>query len=170
MLINSKREYVASAIIFLFFLSFNSCTLLKSSANKAKALAQCKFELVSVDKKVSFTEATSNIWNYVIQLHIAGINPSSENISLGGYRLDLYANDKWISDISTQVPIALKAHGTTMIVAKTVISPSGVFSIFWKKLLNKKIEYKIKGTFFLKLGNFTLPMEVQLVKIVDNPN
>lgn len=161
-------------LLFLFIISsiifFNSCELLRETTDKAKALSQCKFEIISVEKKVSFAEQTSNIWNYVIRLDIAGINPSSENIILGGYKLDLYANDKWISDIATQAPIALKANCTTTIIAKTIFSPSGALSIFWKKLFNKRIEYKIKGTFFLKLGNFSLPIEVQLLKVVDNPN
>lgn len=159
-------------IIFLVFIiiTSNSCQLLRRTADKAKALSQCKFELQKVDKKVSFTQHTGNIWNYVITAHIAGINQSVENISLGSYRLDLYANDKWVTDIATQTPIALKPHETTMIEAKAIFSPSGAWSIFWKKLTNQKIEYRIKGTFYLSIGSFNYPFAIDLVRWEDNPN
>ncbi|MCX6325031.1 MAG: LEA type 2 family protein [Bacteroidia bacterium] len=157
-------------IILISVLLLPGCQIFNKIGDKAKVLIKCKFELVKVDKKVSFAEKTSNIWNYVIQIDIAGTNPNSENITLGGYKLALYANNKWISDIATQVPISLKANATTIITLKTIISPSGVLGVFWKKLIKKKIEYKIKGTFFLRLENISVPIEVQLFKIVDNPN
>lgn len=98
------------------------------------------------------------------------MNPNAEDISIGGYKLDLYANDKWVSNISTQQYIVLIANETIIINAKTIISPSGVWSIFWKKLLNKKMEYKVAGTFYLRIGIFTFPVKVNIFKIVDNPN
>ncbi len=160
-------------LLFLFIISSvifcNSCQLLRDTADKANALAQCKFELTGVHKKVSFTENTNNLWNYVITLDFSAINPTPENITLGEYRLDLYANDKWISDISTKIPICLKPNGTTLIEAKTIISPNGVLSIFFKKLFDRPIEYKVSGTFYLNLKGFTLPLQLQLIKYVENP-
>ena len=154
----------------LFVLLVTSCQLLKTTTNKAKALAQCKFELVDVHKKGSFTENTSNIWNYVITFKIAGINPTSENITLGGYKSDLYANAKWIGNIATDTNIVLKRNDTTTIFAKTIISPGGVIGILLKKLFDRPIEYKIKGTFYLTLGNFTYPIECELIKFAETPN
>ena len=158
------------AKILLIFLLLNSCQVIKKSAHKVKVLSHCKFDLVSVDKKVSFTQHVGNIWNYVIELKIGATNPDSENVRLGGYKLDLYANGKWVSNIATQQSIILKAQETTIINAKTIIAPSGVWSIFWKKLTNQKIEYKVAGTFYLRIGIFTFPIKVMLFKVVDNPN
>lgn len=158
-------------LLFLFLIpTVNSCQVLKNTANKAKAITQCKFELIDVHKKISFTEKTNNLWNYVITLDIAGTNPTVENITLGEYRLDLYANDKWIANIATKTPIALKPNSKTQIEAKTIISPNGALSIFLKKLFDKPIEYKVQGTFYLNLNGFVFPLELQLFKYVENPN
>jgi LEA14-like dessication related protein len=161
---------ISLGIILISVLLLTGCQIFKKIGDKAKVLIKCKFELVKVDKKVSFAEKTTNIWNYVIQIDIAGTNPNSENIALGGYKLALYVNNKWISDIATQVPLSLKANATTIISLKTIISPSGVLGVFWKKLIKKKIEYKIKGTLFLKIENIIVPIQIQLYKIVENPN
>ena len=155
-------------LIFLFHLS--SCKVFKNSAHKLKALSKCKFELLGVDKKISFTQHVGNIWNYVIEIKIGATNPNAEDISVSGYKLDLYANDKLVSNISTEEHLVLKANETTIINAKTIIAPSGVWSIFWKKLMNKKIEYKVDGTFYFRIGIFYLPIRVTLFKVVDNPN
>lgn len=159
-----------ATFLFSFFIFASSCGLLRRSADKAKALSKCKFELIKVDKKISFTQNVGNIWNYVITAHIAAINPSKENISLGSYSLKLYANDKWVTDITTQTAIIIKPEGTTPIDVKAIIAPNGAWQIFWKKLLNKKIEYRIKGTFYLRLGAISYPFEVNLVRWEDNPN
>lgn len=159
-----------SILLLLLSLSFTGCKLLKKTADKAKALSQCKFELKKVDKKISFTQHVGNIWNYVITVHVAGINPTSENISLGSYRLDLYANDKLVTDMATQDPIALIPHDTTMIDMKAIIAPSGVWTIFWKNLMHKKIEYRIRGTFYLRLGNFSYPFAIDLARWEENEN
>lgn len=82
-------------VSLLILILFAKCSILKSTANKAEALTQCKFELKNVEKKVSFKEHIGNIWNYVITIHVSGINPTKENISLGNYRLDLFANARW---------------------------------------------------------------------------
>ncbi|MEI7801711.1 MAG: LEA type 2 family protein [Bacteroidota bacterium] len=157
-------------VLLILFVVFVGCGVIKKSSHKIKALSKCKFELIAVDKKVSFTQHVGNIWNYVIEIKIGAINPNSEDISLSGYKFDLYANDKLVSNISTEEHLILKADTTTIINAKTIISPSGVWSIFWKNLMNKKIEYKIAGTFYLRIGIFYLPIQVNLIKIVDNPN
>ena len=158
-------------LLFLFLISsFYSCQLLKNTAAKVKALSQCKFELTDVHKKISFTENTNNLWNYVITLDITASNPTVENIILGEYRLDLYANDKWIAAITTKTPIALNPNSKTLIEAKTIISPSGALSIFLKKLFEKSIEYKVQGTFYLNLKGFIFPLKIQLFKYVENPN
>ena len=151
-------------------LCFTGCQLLKTFSNKAIALTQCKIELVEVEKGISFTEYTSNLWNYVIEITFAAINPTVENITLGGYKLDLYANEKFISKITTEKAIELKANKTTNIVVKTILSPSGVIGIVFKKIFDIPIEYKINGTFYLSLGDFTFPLETTLIKYKDHPN
>jgi hypothetical protein len=161
-----------SYIFLLLFCTITlvNCQLLKSSTEKIKSLSSCKFDLVKVDKKVSFTEKTSNLWNYVIKLNIEAINPSNENITIGSYKLALFANDKWLSNIITEEPIRLTPNDTSIIIAKTIISPSVVLSVFWKNLMNEKIEYKINGTFYLKLGEFSYPFELTLLRVVENEN
>lgn len=157
-------------IFFIFLFSGFSCQLIKNTASKAEAISRCKFDLVQVKKKVSFTEHTSNLWNYVIELDIACRNPSNETIILGGCQLDLFANSKWIGDVQTPIPISLKSNTITNIKAKTIISPSGVFGILFKKFLGEEITYTLSGTFNLKLGDFTFPLKVELLKVVDHNN
>lgn len=152
-----------------FLIFFSGCQLIKSTANKVEALTQCTFELADVHKKVSFIENTRNIWNYVIEADINAINPTSETITLGSYELDLYANNKYLSNIATQTPIVLNSNATTTITIKTVISPIGVLRVFLKKLFNKPVEYKINGIFVLQLREFSIPIKCQLVKFVDEP-
>ena len=163
------KPQIKNWIIIILLILLSGCSLLKTPISKAKALSMCTFELIDVNKKISFTERTSNIWNYVIEVTIHAANNSSENISLGRYQFDLYANEKLLSKIETNVPISLKASSTTSIIAKTVVSPSGTLGVFLKKLFDLPIEYKINGTFFLTIGNFTIPLERQLIKFVDKP-
>jgi len=42
--------------------------------------------------------------------------------------------------------------------------------LFWKKLRNKRIEYRVSGTFYLKLGVVRLPFTINLLRLVDNPD
>lgn len=165
-----STSYFFPTVLLIFLFLFSSCKIFKNSTHKIKALSKCKFELVEVNKKVSFTQNVGNIWNYVIEIKIGATNPNTEDISVSGYKLDLYANEKLVSNISTQEHLILKADATTIINAKTIISPSGVWSIFWKKLMNKKIEYKVAGTFYLRIGIFYFPIRVNLFKVMDNPN
>ena len=155
--------------LFLFLtISFTGCKFLKESA--AKALSQCKFVLTKVDKQISFNEHVGNLWNYIITVHIAGTNPTSENISLGSYKLDLFVNDKLFTQMVTQDSIALTPHATTMIDIKAVFSPSGAWIVFWRNLLHKKIVYRIRGTFYLRLGNFIYPFAINLARWEENEN
>jgi len=162
------KVYLYIFLIFLF--SGFSCQLIKNTASKAEAISRCKFDLIQVKKKVSFTEYTSNLWNYVIELDIACRNPSNETIVLGGYQLDLFANGKWIGNVQTPIPLSLKSNAINNINAKTIISPSGVLGILFKNFLGEEITYTLNGTFNLKLGDFTYPLKVQLLKVVDHNN
>ncbi len=128
---------------------------------------QCSFELRDVHKKISFTENTNNLFNYVVTLDIAGINPTVENIKLGEYKFDLFANDKWIGNVASTVPIDLFPNSTTMIEEKIIISPRGVIGILFKKLFDISIEYKLVGTFYLNLKGFIFPLQVNLLKFID---
>ena len=161
------KNYLLFIFIFSTFLFCNSCKLLQRTADKAKALAQCSFKLKDVHKKISFKEKTNNLFNYVVTLDIAGINPTKENIKLGEYKLDLYANGKWIGDVASTVPIALRPYDTTMIEEKIIISPRGAIGILFKKLFDISIEYKLCGTFYLNLKGFIFPLQADLIKFVD---
>jgi len=161
------KRYLLFLFIFSTFLLCNSCKLLQSTADKAKALVQCSFELKDVHKKISFKEQTNNLFNYVVTLDIAGINPTVENIKLGEYKFDLFANDKWIGNVASTVPIDLLPNSTSMIEAKIIISPSGAIGILFKKLFEISIEYKLVGTFYLNLKGFVFPLQVNLLKFVD---
>jgi LEA14-like dessication related protein len=119
---------------------------------------------------VSFTEKTNNLWNYVITLNFEGNNPNERDVFIGEYDLDLYVNDRLLSKITNSNPLVLKANGTTSFSLKTIVSPSGAFSLFWKKLRNKRIEYRVSGTFYLKLGVVRLPFTINLLRLVDNPD
>ncbi len=165
-----RLNYFTSLLVALLLISLSNCKFLQKTADKAKALSQCKFELKKVDKKVSFTQNVGNVWNYVITAHIAGINPTKEQIGLGRYSLKLFANDKWVTDINSPSSIILIPENTTDIQIKAIIAPNGAWEIFWKKLWNKKIEYRIQGTFYLRLGTFTYPFAIDLVRWEDNPN
>ena len=164
------RPYIKVIFLLIVLLNLSGCSFFKNTYNKARALRQCSFELVDVTKKVSFVENTSNIWNYVIDITIHATNNSMENISLGRYQLDLYANDKWLSKIETDISIRLEALNTTPIHIKAIIKPSGVIGILLKKLFKVPIEYKINGIFFLSIGDVTIPIEKQLIKYIDSPN
>lgn len=161
------KKYLLFIFIFSAFLFGNSCKVLQRTADKAEALARCKFELKDVRKKISFTEQTNNLFNYVVTLDIAGINPTVENIKLGEYRFDLYANDKWIGGVASKIPIDLTPNATTMIEEKIIISPSGAIGVLFKKLFDIPIEYKLVGTFYLNLKGFVFPLQVNLLKFVD---
>ena len=158
-------------VFFVFVLfhlfSLTGCKLLKNTADRLEALSQCKFELIDIRKKISFTEQTNNLFNYVVTLEIAGINPTIENIKLGQYRFDLYANDKWIGEITSKVPIDLLHNSTTIIEEKIIISPRGAIGVMYKKLFDIPIQYKLTGTFYLNLKGFILPVQVNLLKFVD---
>ena len=161
------RRWKVVAIILLFSFTFTSCKLLKQTAAKAKALTQCRFDVVNVKQKVTLRENTRNFWNYVITINIDATNPTIEKINLGGYALDLYADGKWVGVIKTPVNIALTPTAVTHIPIKTVIAPNGAMSIIWKKLWNKKIQYRIKGTFTVKLGPAVLAIPMDVAKFSD---
>lgn len=155
------------ALVFFFA---TGCKVIKNQAENLDALSRCSFDLVNVEKRVSFTEKTNNLWNYVITLNFEGNNPNERDVFIGEYDLDLYVNDRLLSKITNTNPLILKANGTTSFSLKTIVSPSGAFSLFWKKLRNKRIEYRVSGTFYLKLGVVRLPFTINLLRMVDNPD
>lgn len=172
----SRENLTFTARMRAFFLLlvvplvFSSCRIIKDQADNLNALSQCSFQLVEVDKRVSFTEKTNNLWNYVITLNFAGLNPNERDVLIGEYHLDLYVNDRLLSKITNTTPLVLAANGTTPFTLKTIVSPSGALSLFWKKLRNKRIEYRVTGTFYLRLGMIRLPFSINLLRMVDNPN
>lgn len=157
-------------LFLLLPILLTSCGAIKNQAENIEALSRCTFNLVDVTKKISFTEKTNNIWNYVITLNFEGINPNQREVLIGEYDLDLYVNDRLLGKITNSLPLTLKSNGSTNFTLKAIISPSGALSLFWKKLRNKRIAYRVAGTFYLKLGMFRVPVTVNLLRFVDNPN
>jgi len=163
---NIVNRYII-LVLFIITLS-NGCTVMKNVGAKACAIIQCSIELENIKKYISFTEPTKNLFNYVIEINFIGKNPTIQNISLGRYKFDLYANGKYLSSFDTQIPIRLDANSNTPIQAKILISPETTIGILFKNLFDIPIEYKVNGTFYLSIGNFTLPIERELIKFVNN--
>lgn len=154
--------------VFLFINTLHGCTVMKDVGNKAMAIIQCSIELDNIQKYISFKENSPNLFNYVIEINFIGKNPTQYNISLGRYRFDLYANGKYLSSYDTQTPIQFNAQTHTPIQTKLLIAPGTTIGVLLKKLFDVPIEFKIKGTFYLKIGNFTMPIERELIKFVEN--
>lgn len=152
----------------------NSCSFLKQTKLDLKdkssqflAITSCKFELTDVHKYVSFTQNTSNIWNYVVDFVITIDNPSKHQINLGRYSLDVFVNEKWLCDIQMNDEIILKPEKSTTLNTKAILSPNDAAGLLFKKLFDKKIEYRINGTFYLRIGQFEIPFTKELVKFTD---
>ena len=155
-------------VFFLLTLGLTSCGIIKNHSENLKNLSRCRFEFVNAEKKVSFREPTSNLWNYVISLNFKGINPNDVAVRIGSYRLDLFVNDRYLTQINTNGSIILAPQSTTDFCLKAVIAPNGALSLFWKKLRKKRIEYRVVGTFTLNLGIFKRDVSVNLFKFVEN--
>jgi len=159
-----QRRYILFCLVCITLL-LSSCTFFKNLSSRALAVTQCSIELENVTHKISFKEKTSNIFNYVISVNLIGKNPTDVDVSLGRYKLDLYANDKYITSFTTDTPIKLSANSNTRIPVKLIVAPGTTAGLIFKKLIGKPIEYKVNGTFYLSLGAYTISIERQLFHI-----
>jgi LEA14-like dessication related protein len=131
-------------LVYLCALSVSSCGIIKNHSENLKNLSRCRFEFVNAERKVSFSEPTANLWNYVISLNFQGINPNDVPVRIGSYRLDLFVNDRYLTQINTNGSIILAPQSSTDFCLKAVIAPNAALSLFWKKLRKKRIEYRTR--------------------------
>lgn len=170
-MINLKTKKIGKYLGILLLLHFvMGCSVLQDKMTNVKNLAECKFEFADVEKKVSFRENTNNFWNYVITLRFNGNNPNTDDVKIGNYKLDLYVNGKLLTQISSPSRFILTAERTTPFEIKAIIAPTAALGLFWKKLQNQRIEYQVRGTFYLALGVFQFPINLNLFKYVENGN
>lgn len=168
---NLKTKKIAKYLgILLLMHVLLGCSVLRDKMTNVKNLASCKFEIADVDKRVSFRENTNNLWNYVITLKFDGNNPNTEDVKIGNYKLDLFVNGKLLTQLTSPSRFILTAERSTPFEIKAIIAPNAALGLFWKKLQNQRIEYQVRGTFYLALGAFQFPINLNLFKYVENGN
>lgn len=154
-------------IICLLFL-ISGCATIKEQVRNLKGLSKCSFEINNVDKYLSFKERNGNLFNYVVSIDFNGINPNDLPVKIANYKLELFVNNNLLSELKSSDEIVLSANETTVFNVKAIIAPTDVLSLLWKNLRNKRIEYRVKGTFQLKLGLLSRPISLNLFKFVQN--
>lgn len=166
---NLKTKKIAKYLgILLLIHVLLGCSVLQDKMTNVKNLASCKFEIADVDKGVSFRENTNNLWNYVITLKFNGNNPNTEDVKIGNYKLDLFVNGKLLTQLTSPSRFILTAERSTPFEIKAIIAPNAALILFWKKLRKQRIEYQVRGTFYLSLGIFQYPINLNLFKYVEN--
>jgi len=146
----------------------SGCATFKQQLKNIRGLSKCDFELDNIDKYISFKEHNGNIWNYVVSIDFNGMNPNDAQVKIANYKLELFVNDNHLTDLKSSDEILLAANETTTFNIKAVIAPSNALDILWKKLRNKRIEYRVRGTFLLKIGKISKPISLNLFKYVEN--
>ena len=93
----------------------------------------------------------------------AYVNNTDIDINLVGQKYDIYVDDKFVTQIKSDIPVILKANATSDIPLTITVNPKDLYAKFQNNLIKalstkQKLKIKMDSTFRIKLGIFTIPV------------
>ena len=90
-------------------------------------------------------------------------NNTDIDINLVGQKYDIYVDDKFVTQIKTDIPVVLKANAVSDIPLTITVNPKDLYAKFQGNLIKaltspQKLKIKMDSTFKIKLGIFTIPV------------
>ncbi len=160
--------------IFIFFIIiFNNSVF---SQNWKKSLSKTKIKIknkIKQEVKPLRIDFKINKINYnplknpnslILNLNFSGENPNPISLSLSRIEFDLYVNEKHTSKFYNDKKIKIPKNGDFKFVENAEINIIEAGKTLFYKIIKKKVNYKITGTYFLKTSIGTFPLKINLME------
>ena len=99
-----------------------------------------------------------------LDLSFYGYNPNPIGISLSRIEFDLYVNEKHTSKFYNDKKIKIPKNGDFKFVENAEINIIEAGKTLFYKIIKRKVNYKITGTYFLKTSIGTFPLKTNLME------
>ena len=163
-------KYITTLTISFYILfSVNGCAAFKQINETRKVIETCEFKLRSIKPsidikgpKISLSGIKGASVKIVFKLKIDIKNTTDMDLSMNKFDLNVFVDNELVATGTTSKNISIPVGETANLPAKVSVDPEKATKKLAKKLKGKNVAYRVDGTFYFKIKNWNVPIQVTL--------
>ena len=163
-----KRSITIIEFIFIIFV-ISGCAAFKQINETRKVIETCEFKLRSIKPsiaikgpKISLSGIKGASVKIVFNQDIDVANTTDMGLSMNKFDLKLFVDNKLVVTGTTSKNISIPVGETASLTAIVSVDPEKATKKLAKKLKGKNVAYRVDGTFYFKIKNWNVPIQVTL--------